>query len=74
MTLLQKHVIDKYNTLLCHPGMNWTEETMSQHSGCTKMRKQITAMCKNVRNCQMKMDTYYPKKQKLIDGRRYVLT
>ena len=29
--LLQKHVIDWYHTVLCHPGMNQTEETISQY-------------------------------------------
>ena len=28
---LQKHVIDWYHTVLCHPGINRTEETISQH-------------------------------------------
>ena len=30
-TKLQKHVIDWYHTVLCHPGINRTEETISQH-------------------------------------------
>ena len=30
-SLLQKHVIDWYHTVLCHLGMNQTEETLLQH-------------------------------------------
>ena len=31
-TQLQKHIIDWYHTVLCpHPGINRTEETISQH-------------------------------------------
>ena len=39
---LQRHVIDWYHTVLCHPGINRTEETISQHLYWPKMRDQIT--------------------------------
>ena len=29
--LLQKHMIDWYHTVLCHLGINQTEETIAQH-------------------------------------------
>ena len=29
--ILQKHVIDWYHTVLCHPGINRTNETIVQH-------------------------------------------
>ena len=42
-THFQKHVIDWYDhTVLCHPGINRTEETISQHLYWPKMRDQIT--------------------------------
>ena len=41
-TKLQKHVIDWYHTVLCHPGINRTKETISQHLYWPKMRDQIT--------------------------------
>ena len=40
--LLQKHVIGWYHTVLCHPGINRTEETIGQHLWWPKMRDQIT--------------------------------
>ena len=33
-TKLQRHVIDWYHTVLCHPGINRTEETIGQHLYC----------------------------------------
>ena len=36
-TFLQKHVIDWYHTILCHPGINWTEETIAQHLWWSKV-------------------------------------
>ena len=42
-TLLQKHVMNWYHAVLCHPGMNRTEETISQHLWWPKMQEQITA-------------------------------
>ena len=38
-TKLQKHVIDWYHTILCHPGINRTEESISQHLYWPKMRE-----------------------------------
>jgi hypothetical protein len=35
---LQRHIVDWYNTvLLCHPGINRTEETIGQHLWWPKM-------------------------------------
>ncbi len=42
-TLLQKHVIDWYHTVLCHPGINQTEETIAQHLWWPQMREQIAS-------------------------------
>ena len=51
-SLLQKHVIDWYHTVLCHPGMNRTEETILQHLWWPKMREQITTFVKACPTCQ----------------------
>ena len=50
--LLQRHVIDWYHTVLCHPGINRTEETISQHLWWPKMRDQITAYVQSCPSCQ----------------------
>ena len=50
--LLQKHVIIWYHTTLCHPGINRTEETISQHLWWPKMRQQITEYVKACPTCQ----------------------
>jgi transposase InsO family protein len=50
--LLQKHVIDWYHTVLCHPGINRTEETISQHLWWSKMRDQITSYVQSCPSCQ----------------------
>jgi len=41
-TSLTKRMIQWYHFLLCHPGINRTEETISQHFYWPKMRDQIT--------------------------------
>ena len=51
-TLLQKHVIIWYHTLLCHPGINRTEETISQHLWWPKMRDHITNYVSSCPTCQ----------------------
>jgi transposase InsO family protein len=51
-TLLQKHVMNWYHAILCHPGMNRTEETISQHLWWPKMREQITAFVQACPTCQ----------------------
>ena len=51
-TLLQKHVIDWYHTVLCHPGINRTEETILQHLWWPKMREQIMAFVQACPSCQ----------------------
>jgi transposase InsO family protein len=49
---LQRHVIDWYHTTLCHPGINRTEETISQHLFWPKMRDQITNYVQACPTCQ----------------------
>ena len=64
---LQKHVISWYHTLLCHPGINRTEESISQHLWWPKMRSHITNYVKACPTCQRNkrsMDYYLPKQQK----------
>src|SRR5687767_5853606 len=78
-TILQKHVINWYHTVLCHPGMNRTVETISKHLWWPTMREQITAYAQACPTCQKNrsirnMDTYHPKRQKLKYGIRCVLT
>jgi hypothetical protein len=34
---LQRHIVDWYHTVLCHPGINRTEETIGQHLWWPKM-------------------------------------
>jgi hypothetical protein len=41
MTSLTKRIIQWYHYLLCHPGINRTEETISQHFYWPKMRDHI---------------------------------
>ena len=50
--LLQRHVIDWYHTVLCHPGINRTEETIAQHLWWPKMRDQITTFVQACPTCQ----------------------
>ena len=50
--LLQRHVISWYHTLLCHPGINRTEETIGQHLWWPKMRDQITNYVHSCPTCQ----------------------
>jgi hypothetical protein len=38
---LYRHIIDWYHTVLCHPGINRTEETIGQHLWWPKMREEI---------------------------------
>ena len=49
---LQQHVIDWYHTLLCHPGINRTEESIGQHLYWPKMRQQITRYVQTCPVCQ----------------------
>ena len=50
--LLQKHVIDWYHTVLCHPGVTQTEETIAQHLWWPAMRDQITSYVLACPTCQ----------------------
>jgi transposase InsO family protein len=50
---LQKHVIDWYHTVLCHPGINRTEESIGQHLFWNKSRDQITNHVQQCPTCQM---------------------
>ena len=52
-TLLQKHVIDWYHTILCHPGMDRTKETIGHHLWCPIMQEQITTFVKACPTCQL---------------------
>ena len=66
--MLQKHVIDWYHTVLCHPGINRTEETISQHLWWPKMRDQITKYVQACPTCQknkekQKMYGHLPPKE-----------
>jgi len=49
---LQKRIVDWYHTFLCHPGINRTEETISQHFWWPKMRDHITTSVATCDNCQ----------------------
>ena len=49
---LHRHVIDWYHTVLCHPGINRTEETISQHLWWPEMRKEITNYVRACPTCQ----------------------
>jgi RNase H-like domain found in reverse transcriptase/Integrase zinc binding domain len=48
---LQQHVIDWYHITLCHPGINRTEETISQHLFWPKMRDPITTYVQTCPSC-----------------------
>ena len=52
-TKLKKHVVDWYHTVLCHPGINRTEETIGQHLWWPKMRDQITNYVQRCSVCQL---------------------
>ena len=49
---LQKHVIDWYHTVLCHPGINRTEESIAQHLFWQQSREQITKYVQTCPICQ----------------------
>ena len=49
---LQKRVIDFYHTTLCHPGINRTEETISQHFYWQNMQNDITKSVSTCAICQ----------------------
>ena len=49
---LHKHVVDWYHVVLCHPGINRTEESISQHLFWPKMREQITNYVQACPTCQ----------------------
>ena len=49
---LTRHVINWYHTMLCHPGLNRTEETISQHLWWPEMRKDIRKVCSKCSICQ----------------------
>ena len=65
---LHRHVIDWYHTVLCHPGINRTEESISQHLFWPKMREQITNYVQVCPTCQknkrkVKKYGYLPPKE-----------
>ena len=45
-------MIKWYHDYLCHPGINRTEETISQHFFWPEMRQQITHQVSTCLNCQ----------------------
>ena len=49
---LQNRVIDFYHTRLCHPGINRTEETISQYFYWQNMRNDITKAVSTCAICQ----------------------
>jgi hypothetical protein len=49
---LQSQVIDFYHTRLCHPGINRTEETISQHFYWQNMQNDITKAVSTCAICQ----------------------
>ena len=46
-------MIDWYHTVLCHPGINQTEETIIQHLWWPKMREQIHKYVRACPTCQL---------------------
>lgn len=64
---LQNHIVDWYHTVLCHPGINRTEETIGQHLWWPLMRKHITNyvvtchICQRNKRKQKKYGTLPPK-------------
>ena len=54
---LQKRVVQWYHHTLCHPGINWTEETISQHFYWKNMRDQITRNVSTCSVCQKQKET-----------------
>ena len=50
--ILQKHVIDWYHTVLCHPGIKRTNETIAQHLYWPTMHEQIQNFVQACPNCQ----------------------
>jgi hypothetical protein len=71
---LTHHVTDWYHTVLCHPGINRAEESISQHLYWPKMRNQITNYVQSCPTCQKSkrkvksMVGYHQKQQKLSLG------
>ena len=49
---LQQHVIDWYHTVLCHPGINRTEESIAQHLFWKQSRAQVTKYVQTCPVCQ----------------------
>jgi len=52
LTSLTKRLIHWYHSMLCHPGINRTEETIGQHFYWPKMREQITTDVSSCTVCQ----------------------
>ena len=80
-TKLQQHIINWYHTVLYHPGINRTEESIAQHLFWPKSRDQITRYVQTCSICQKnkrKMVKFgfgsHPKKQRLLLGINYALT
>ena len=50
---LQKQVVCWYHDVLCHPGMNCTEETIRQHFTFNKLKEKVQQHCEQCVTCQM---------------------
>ena len=55
---LQPRVAEWYHTILCHPGMTRTEETIRQHFWWKDLRKDVQNMCSTCDTCQRTKRTH----------------
>jgi hypothetical protein len=55
---LQSRVAEWYHTVLCHPGMTRTEETIRQHFWWKDLRKDVQKMCSTCDTCQRTKKTH----------------
>ena len=49
---LQKRVVNWYHEILCHPGINRTEQTIRQHLTWPKLEDDFARVCKTCDTCQ----------------------
>jgi RNase H-like domain found in reverse transcriptase/Reverse transcriptase (RNA-dependent DNA polymerase)/Integrase zinc binding domain len=55
---LQKRVVQWYHDILCHPGINRTEETIRQHFWWKNLREDVLNVCKMCDTCQRTKRSY----------------